>query len=130
MNDALTEHLAIAIGGYALAAGIGWWRAPERFSRMFDGLRDSSTAAFMTGLVCYFLGAFLLILHHRVDDWLAIVVTLFAVGAVVEGLGFLIGSGTFVALAQHIGLAGSWRVWAVVYAIFGVAMIGAGLARL
>lgn len=130
MNDALTEHLAIAIGGYALAAAFGWWRSPERFSRMLDGLRDSSTAAFMTGLVCYFLGAFLLALHHRVDDWLAIVVTLFAVGAVVEGLGFLIGSGTFVALAQRIGLAGSWRVWAVVYAIFGVAMIGAGLARL
>ncbi|WP_152529664.1 hypothetical protein [Aliihoeflea sp. 2WW] len=130
MNEALTEHLAIAIGGYALAAAIGWWRAPERFSRMFDGLRDSSTAAFMTGLVCYFLGAFLLVLHHRVDDWLAIVVTLFAVGAVIEGLGFLIGSGTFVALAQRIGLAGSWRVWAAVYAVFGIVLIGAGLVRL
>lgn len=130
MDGLLTEKLAIAIGGYALAAAIGWWRAPERFERMFDGLRDSSAGAFMTGLVCYFLGAFLLVLHHRTDDCLAIVVTLFAVGAIVEGLGFLIGSGTFVALAQRIGLAGSWRVWAAVYAVFGVAMIGAGLARL
>ncbi|MFN3766512.1 MAG: hypothetical protein ACK4R3_13170 [Aliihoeflea sp.] len=130
MNEALTEHLAIAIGGYALAAGVGWWRAPARFSRMFDGLRDSSAAAFMTGLVCYFLGAFLLVLHHRLDDWLAAVVTLFAAGAMIEGLGFLIGSGTFVALAQRIGLAGSWRIWASVYVVFGIAMIAAGLARL
>jgi hypothetical protein len=129
MNDGLTEHLAIAIGSYALAAGVGWWRAPARFSRMFDGLRDSSAAAFMTGLVCYFLGAFLLVLHHRLDDWLAIIVTLFAAGAIVEGLGFLIGSGAFVALAQRIGLAGSWRAWAMVYVVFGVAMIGAGLIR-
>lgn len=119
----LTEQIALAIGVYGLAAGIGVLRHPRKFRDVYDGLRDAPALAFMTGLFVYFLGAVILVAHHDWSSALSAMVTLFGWGAVIEGLGFLLGPGAFVALIKRAGVTTSPRLWGAVYCVLGTAFV-------
>lgn len=123
-----TEQIAIAIGGYGIAAGIGVLRHPAKFQDVYDGLRDNPALAFMTGLIVYFLGAAVLISGGDWSSLLGAMIAIFGWGAIIEGLGFLLGPGAFVALVKRAGVATSPRLWGWLYIIVGAAYMIVALA--
>lgn len=123
-----TQALALAYGGYALAAGLGVLRDPGRFMRMLDGLRDRAAASYTTGIVVYLIGAATLLLHHRWNGWLAATVTILGCAALLEGLSLLIAPGFFDRFVRRFWQRASIRFWGALSAGFGFLMIGAVLA--
>ena len=125
----VTEMIAIAIGGYALAAGLSVLADPSRFMAMLAGLRDRAAANYMAGVSIYAIGAAILMFHHRWDGWLEVTVTLIGVAAVIEGLGWLVSPGLFFRLLHVFWRRDTIRFWGGLAAAFGVLMIGAGLYK-
>lgn len=119
----ITAQIALAIGGYGIATGIGVLRHPDKFRKIYDGLRDDPALAFMTGLIVYFLGAVVLISSGDWSSLLGAMVAIFGWGAIIEGLGFLLGPGAFVAMMKRAGVATSPRVWGWLYIAVGTAYI-------
>jgi len=125
----VTEMIAIAIGAYALGAGISVLIDPRRFMAMLDGLRDRAAANYMAGVSIYAIGAALLMVHHEWDGWLEVIVTLIGVAAVLEGLGWLVSPGLFFRFVHVFWKDRTIRAWGALAASFGLLMIGAGLYK-
>lgn len=126
----LTQFIALAVGGYALAAGIGFFTHPGKTRALFNGLKDNAALTYLTGVLVYAIGALILLAHWRWGSPLEIAVTLIGIGAVVEGLAFLVGPGAFLALFRGMWENSPARVWAGLAIIFGAILIGAGVSGL
>jgi len=122
--------IALFLGLYALAAGIGELRAPNTWWTMLKEFERSPALRFVTGLVVLILGAAIYLVNPwQPADWLAIAVTAMAGIAVAEGLLILAAGERFLHLARALlGRAG--RAWAAFAALFGLAAIVVGLSRL
>ncbi len=123
----LTPWLAIAIGGYALAAGVGVLLDPNRFLVMLENLRDRAGVSYTTGVCVYFLGCAILLAHFRWDGWLDSAVTLVGCAAVLEGLGFLVAPRLTSGAMRFFWHRASMRAWGGLSAGFGLLLIVAGL---
>jgi hypothetical protein len=123
----LTEHLALAIGGYALCAGLGVLLDPRRFITMLEALRERPASSYITGVAVYFLGAGILAAHFRWSTTLEIAVSLIGCLAVAEGAAFLISPRFTITAMRSFWRSPTMRGWGALSALFGVAMIGAGL---
>lgn len=123
----LTEAIALAIGGYALAAGIGFFTHPGKTKALFDGLKQNTALSYVTGVLIYAVGALILIAHWQWGGPLEIAVTLIGIGAVIEGLAFLVGPGAFLALFRGLWENSPARAWAGLAIIAGGVLIGAGV---
>ena len=126
----ISAWIALFLGLYALAAGIGELRSPNSWSTMLKEFERSPALRFVTGLVALALGAAIYLVNPwRPDDWLAVGVSALGGVAVAEGLLMLAAGDRFVHFGRAlIGRAG--RAWASFSALLGVAAILAGLARL
>lgn len=125
----VTEMIAIAIGLYALAAGISVLVDPGRFMAMLAGLRDRAATSYMAGVSIYAIGAAILMAHHRWDGWLEVTVTLIGAAAVVEGLGWLVSPGLFFRFLHIFWKPHTVCWWGALAAGFGLLMIGAGVRK-
>ncbi|HEV7255266.1 MAG TPA: hypothetical protein VGN97_19440 [Mesorhizobium sp.] len=125
----VTEMIAIAVGVYALAAGLSVLIDPQRFMAMLDGLRDRAAANYMAGVSIYAIGAAILMFHHRWDGWLEVTVTLIGAAAAIEGLGWLVSPGLFFRFLHTFWKFHTIRYWGALAAGFGLLMIGAGLTK-
>lgn len=126
----LTERLALGIGGYALAAGIGVLFDPARFMAMLDGLRERAASAYMTGVAVYFIGAGILIAHWAWGSTLEIAVSGIGCAAVAEGVAFLVAPRLAVDAMHLVWRRETVRVWGGVSAVFGIWIMGMALAGL
>jgi hypothetical protein len=127
----LTGVLAMAIGGYAIAAGIGMGLASDRFARMLDESRDSAALSFAIGILVYSLGIVIVLVHPYEAGWMDVLIAVTGWGMIAEGLIFLAAPQLIWAIAQPFIRPGSWtRIWGVIAALFGVAMIYAGWCHL
>lgn len=116
----LTEKLALGIGGYALAAGIGVMLDPARFMAMLDGLRERAASAYMTGVAVYFIGAGILAAHWAWGSTLEIAVSTVGCAAVLEGMAFLVAPRFAVDAMHLVWRRESVRAWGGISALFGL----------
>ena len=126
----ISAWIALFLGLYSLAAGIGELRSPNAWSTMLKEFERSPALRFVTGLVALALGATIYLANPwRADDWLSIGVSALGGVAAAEGLLMLAAGDRFVHLGRAlIGRTG--RLWAGFSVLLGVASILAGLSRL
>ncbi len=126
----ISAWIALFIGLYALAAGVGELRSPNTWWMMLKEFERSPALRFVTGFVTLALGATIYLVNPwNPDDWLALAVSVVSGVVVAEGLLMLAAGDRFLHLGRAlIGRAG--RAWAGFAVLLGVAAILAGLSRL
>lgn len=122
--------ILLFFGIYALAASLGEFRQPGFWKGMIDDFEKVPALRFLTGIVCIVLGAAIYLTNPWVPgDWMSVVVTVFGGWIVVEGVMFLAFGDKFIKLSALM-MGGGMRIWAIVGAAGGAAMIVAALLRL
>jgi uncharacterized protein YjeT (DUF2065 family) len=121
----LTLDLAIAIGLYWIAAGIGLLTAPERMRAMVDDLDRVPGLAIGLGAGLFAIGVAMLIAHHVLYDPLSVIVTVLAAILAAEGLMLIACPQPLLRLARP--FLDQARLWAIVSLVLGVLMLLAGL---
>lgn len=125
----LTGALAIAIGLYSLAAGLGMVFSPDRFIRMIKEMESSTALNFAIGILVFSIGTAIVLVHPLGEGWLSILVTITGWGAAIEGLVFLAAPQFIWAIARPLaGLGG--RIGGAIAVIAGAALIWAGYCHL
>jgi hypothetical protein len=82
----LTNVLALFIGVYMVAAGVGMLVDRKRFAGVIDAFYDSTALSFMAGIVAFSLGAVIVALHDIWSTPVAIAVSAIGWIAVIEGV--------------------------------------------
>ena len=122
--------IALFLGLYSLAAGVGELRNPGMWQKMTEDFASNGAVVFLTGIMCIgFGGAIYLASPWQQGDWLSILISL--VG------GFMIAEGA-VLIAMGDRLIGVWKrflgektgIWAGLSALIGAGLIFAALSRL
>lgn len=122
--------IALFLGLYALAAGVGEFRAPGGWNAMLLDFERSPGLRFLVGFACVALGAAVYLASPwRAGDWLAIAINILGGLTVAEGLLVLVAGDRFLAFARRL-VGNAARLWAGVYVLFGLAAIAAGIMRL
>lgn len=121
----LTLDLAIAIGLYWIAAGIGLLAAPQRMRAMVEDIDRSPGLVYAIGLGVFAIGVAILIPHHVLYDPLSVIVTVLAALFALEGLVLIAAPQLLIGLARPF-LAHA-RLCAIVSLVLGVLMLLAGL---
>jgi hypothetical protein len=121
----LTLDLAIAIGLYWIAAGIGLLTTPERMSAMVEDIDRLPGLAIGLGAGLFATGSAMLIAHHIFYDPLSVIVTVLAAILAFEGLVLIAFPQPLLGLAKPF-LANA-RLWATVSLVLGLLMLLAGL---
>ena len=94
----MTELLALFIGLYCVAAGIGLVTDWKSFKTILDELNDYALTGFLTGIFTFTLGALIVSLHNDWSNVLSIIVSLMGWGALIEGFLLLAFRRRFVSL--------------------------------
>ena len=121
--------IALFMGLYALAAGIGEVRHPGGWAAMLEDYERNTALRFLTGLVCIGLGgAIYLVSPWQRDDWLAIVITVLGGWMAIEGALILaFGDGVMRLARRLMGKAN--QLWAWFSLILGAFLIASALFR-
>jgi hypothetical protein len=115
--------IALFVGLYSLAAAIGEWRMPGYWAAMLSDLERSAGLRFITGFLVLSLGAAIYMVNPwRPDDWLSILVTVIGGIMALEGAVILAMGDRFMSFARWL-IGRSSRIWAVVAALIGIALI-------
>lgn len=120
-----TLHLAILIGLYLIAAGLGGLVDAARWPDLIGDLERSPGLLYLLAALAFGAGALILWVHHQWTDPLAILVTLIGYGALAEGLVLLAFPRAWLALARP--LAAHPRALAIVTLLLGALLLIAGL---
>ncbi|MBX7459807.1 hypothetical protein [Qipengyuania huizhouensis] len=122
--------IALFMGLYALAAGIGELRHPGGWAAMLEDYERNTALRFLTGIVCIGLGgAIYLVSPWRPDDWLAILITILGGWMAAEGALILAFGDGLMRLARRL-MGKANQLWAWFSLILGAFLIGSALFRL
>jgi hypothetical protein len=122
--------IALFIGLYSLAAGVGEIRSPGGWGTMLKDFERSTALRFTTGYLTLALGATIYLVNPwRPDDWLSIGVSAIGGIAIAEGLLILAAGDRFLAVARVI-LGRTSLLWASFSILAGIALVLVGLSRL
>ena len=125
----LTGALAIAIGLYSLAAGIGMLTAPDRFRQMIANAENSPALNFAIGILVFSIGTAIALVHPLGEGWLSILVTITGWGMAIEGLIFLAAPQLIWSIARPMVSLGG-RIGGTIATLAGAAFIWAGYCHL
>jgi hypothetical protein len=120
-----TLWLAMALGAFALAAGIGAVVEPGRMPAIVAEMEDRPGLTFALGTLAFLAGTVILFAHHILYDPLSCVVTGIAVCAVAEGLALIAAPRIVFAMTRPSLLAG--RPWTIFMIVLGLILFLAGL---
>lgn len=122
--------IALLLGLYALAAGVGELRNPNSWWVMLKEFERSAALRFVTGLVTLSLGAAIYLVNPWTrGDWLSMAVEIVGGLAAAEGLLILAAGERFLHFARaFLGRAG--RLWAGLSTMLGAAAVLVALSRL
>ena len=121
----LTLRLAEAIGLYMIVIGVGGLATPQRWRAMMDDLQRSPGLVMAIGFPVFAVGAALVLIHSIWTDPLAVIISLIAYAALIEGALLLAVPGPLIRV-------GFWsvrftRAWAMVSIVLGILLFLAGL---
>ena len=125
----VTQILAVFLGLYMVAAGIGFLAGRGSYATLIDELRNNTALGYVTGAFVFALGAAMVAVHNLWTGPLAIVVSLVGWGALIEGVLMLAIRRTFLGLVKVVPLTPATMVSCGIAAIvFGAVLLYAGLA--
>ena len=120
----ITETLALFLGLYCVAAGIGLVADWKSFTKIIDELQEYSILGFFAGIITFTLGAVIVTLHNSWTDPLSIIVSLFGWGALIEGFFLLALRRPFLRLVSFFPLTVKTMIPYGIFAILlGLVMI-------
>ena len=124
-----TQILAVFIGLYMVAAGIGFLTGRGSYATLIDELRDNTALGYVTGAFVFALGAAMVAVHNLWTGPLAIVVSLVGWGALIEGVLMLAIRRPFLSLVRVVPFTAATMVPCGIAAIvLGAVLLYAGLA--
>jgi hypothetical protein len=124
----VTQILAVFIGLYMVAAGIGFLTGRGSYASLIDELRDNTALGYVTGAFVFALGAAMVAVHNLWTGPLAIVVSLVGWGALIEGVLMLAIRRTFLGLVKVVPLTPATLVpCGIAVIVFGAVLAIAGL---
>jgi hypothetical protein len=125
----VTQLLAVFIGLYMVAAGIGLLREGNSYATMIDELRANTALGFLTGAFVFALGAAMVAVHNLWTGPLAIVVSILAWWTLIKGLLLLAIRGSFIDVANVFPFkSANGMPFGIAVVVLGAALIFAGLA--
>ncbi len=126
----LPAWIAVFLGLYALAAGLGELRAPGSWARMVGEIERSAALSFLTGFLCIVTGALLFIaaLWNGYDP-LGFALHIIGGLTVVEGMILLAAPDRILGFAARL-LGKGGRVWAGLSLLVGIVFFLLGAVRL
>ena len=125
----VTQILAVFIGLYMVAAGIGLLTDRNGYATLIDDLRENAALGYVTGVFVFALGAAMVAVHNLWTGSLAIVVSLFGWGTLVEGVLLLAIRRPSLSLAKIIPFTPATMVpYGIAAIVFGAVLLYAGLA--
>ncbi len=126
----LPAWIAVFMGLYAMAAGLGEWRTPGRWARMVEEIERSAATAFLAGLLCIVVGAAIFIVTEQSGgDLLAFALHIIGGLTAAEGLILLAAPDRLLGFAARL-LAKGGKGWAGVSVLIGVGLFLLGAVRL
>ena len=124
----VTQILAVFVGLYMVAAGIGFLTGRGSYATLIDELCDNTALGYVTGAFVFALGAAMVAVHNLWTGPLAIVVSLVGWGALIEGVLMLAIRRTFLGLVKVVPLTPATLVPCGIAAIvLGAVLAIAGL---
>ena len=125
----VTQILAVFIGLYMVAAGIGLLTGRGSYATVIDDLRDNTALGYVTSVFVFVLGAVMVAVHNLWTDPLAIVVSLVGWGALIEGVLMLAIRRPFLNFVRVVPFTAATMVPCGIAAIvLGAVLLYAGLA--
>jgi hypothetical protein len=125
----VTQILAVFIGLYMVAAGIGFLTGRGSYATLIDELRDNTALGYVTGAFVFALGAAMVAVHNLWTGPLAIVVSLVGWGALIEGILMLAIRRRFLGLVKVVPFTPATMVpYGITAIVLGVVLLYAGLA--
>ena len=121
----VTFVIAIALGLYMVAAGLGLLINPDRGARLVDDLERSPGLMYLLAVVAFTVGALIVAVHPYFFSVLSVIVTLIGLAALLEGLALLIAPSIWFALARP--FMRHLRVFAAITVLFGAVLLFVGL---
>ena len=121
----LTLHLLVLIGLYELAAGVAGFTGRIDWRAMMDEFERSPSLSFVTGFMVFVIGGVMVMSHHHWTDLLAIIVSLIAWIALIEGLTIMIVARPLLVFFRPV--VANQRAISIFAALFGVILILLGL---
>lgn len=121
----LTLHLLVLIGLYELSAGIAGLTGRIDWKAMTEEFVRSPSLSFVTGFMVFAIGGVMVMNHHHWTDPLAIIVSLIAWIALVEGILMMVASKPLLIFFRP--LIGSQRAISLFAAAVGFVLILLGL---
>lgn len=125
----LTGALAIAIGLYAMASGLGMGLSSDRFIRMLKQAEASVALSFVIGLLTFCIGTAIVLTHPLGEGWLSLLVVIMGWCALIEGLVFLAAPQIIWAIAR-LFMTRVTRIWGLLAMAMGAALVWAGYCHL
>ncbi len=124
----VTQILALFIGLYMVAAGVGLLTDKNAYATVIDDLRENPTLGYVTSVLVFVLGAAIVSVHNLWTDPLAVVVSLVGWGALVEGVLMLAIRRPFLSLVGVIPFTAATVVpFGIAIIVFGGVLLYAGL---
>ncbi len=125
----VTQILAVFIGLYMVAAGVGLLTDKNAYATVIDDLRENPTLGYVTSVLVFVLGAAIVSVHNLWTDPLAVAVSLVGWGALVEGVLMLAIRRPFLSLVAVIPFTAATAVpFGIAIIVFGAVLLYAGLA--
>lgn len=118
----LTGWLIMAFGLYCMAAGFGMAMTTDRFQKMFAEMEQSPALNFVIGLLVFFFGVTILLIHPSSTRWPDILVAIIGWGAAIEGLLFLAAPQIMWTIARPFMQSGT-RLWGYIALALGIALV-------
>ncbi len=123
-----TQILAVFIGLYMVAAGIGFLTGRGSYATVIDDLRENTALGYVTGVFVFALGAAMVAVHNLWTGPLAIVVSLVGWGALIEGVLMLAIRRTFLGLVKVVPFTPAAMVpYGIAAIVLGAVLAIAGL---
>jgi len=125
----VTQILAIFLGLYMVAAGIGLITDRDAYATLIDDLRENTALGYVTGAFVFVLGAAMVSVHNLWTGPLAVVVSVFSWGALIEGVLMLAVRRQFLGLVNVVPFTGATVLpFGIAAIVLGLVLLYAGLA--
>ncbi|MGI9404574.1 MAG: hypothetical protein ACR2OF_08735 [Hyphomicrobium sp.] len=125
----ITQILAVFIGLYMVAAGVGLLTDKNAYATVIDDLRENQTLGYVTSVFVFVLGAAMVGIHNLWTGPLAVVVSLVSWGALIEGVLMLAIRRPFLGLVGVVPFTAATAVpFGVGVIVLGAVLLYAGLA--